>query len=44
MSQNQDVAVKELDEFIKEPDFKKLEGHGGAFIVAPLDQYEIFTK
>jgi len=44
MSQNQDVAVKELDEFIKEPDFKKLEGHGGAFIVAPLDQYEIFAK
>ena len=33
--------VKELDEFTKEQDYNKLEGHGGAFIVAPLDQYKI---
>ena len=39
-----DIAVKELDEFTKEQDYNKLEGHGGAFIVAPLDQYKIFTK
>ena len=42
MSQND--TIEELKEFTKIPDFRKLKGHGGAFIVAPLDQYEIFAK
>ena len=37
-------TVNSLDEFIKVPDFNQLEGHGGAFIVAPLDQYTVFAK
>ena len=42
-----EVAIKEfkgLEGFTKVPDFKKLEGEGGLFIVAPLDQYKIFSK
>ena len=41
---NEDVAFKELEEFIKLPDFNNLEGHGGSFLVVPLDQYSVFSK
>ena len=44
---SEDVAVKKpevLEDFIKLPDFDKLQGHGGAFLVVPLDQYKIFSK
>ena len=36
--------TKILEDFIKLPDFDKLQGHGGAFLVVPLDQYKIFSK
>ena len=42
-----DTTMKEvtsLEEFTKMPDFDKLEGSGGLFLVAPLDQYKIFSK
>ena len=41
---SEDVAIKKLDQFSIVPDFTKLEGHGGVFIVAPLDQYTVFAK
>jgi len=33
-----------LEDFEKLPDFNKLEGHGGAFLVAPVDEYKVFSK
>ena len=44
---SEDVTIKKavgLEEFTKAPDFNKLEGHGGLFLVAPLDQYKVFSK
>ena len=44
---SEDVAIKEsrtLEDFTKLQDFSKLEGHGGAFLVTPLDQYKVFSK
>ena len=44
---SEDVVVKKteiLEDFIKLPDFDKLQGHGGSFLVVPLDQYKIFSK
>ena len=44
---NIDVTIKEvtrLEKFTKIPDFDILEGHGGLFLVAPLDCYKVFSK
>ena len=37
-------APKILEDFTKLPDFNKLKGHGGSFLVVPLDQYKVFSK
>ena len=42
-----EVAIKEfkgLEDFTKVLDFKKSEGQGGLFLVAPVDQYKVFSK
>ena len=44
---SEDVVIKKpeiLEEFTKLQDFDNLEGHGGAFLIVPLDQYKIFSK
>ena len=41
---SEDVAIKELEEFTKLPDFNNLEGQGGSFLVVPLDKYKVFSK
>tara|TARA_B100000579_G_C22846212_1_gene864532 strand:+ start:755 stop:2593 length:1839 start_codon:yes stop_codon:yes gene_type:complete len=34
---------KRLDGFMKDLDCNNLEGHGGLFLIAPLDQYRVFS-
>ena len=34
---------KRLDGFMKNLDCNKLEGHGGLFLIAPLDQFRVFS-
>ena len=44
---SEEIAVevpKILEDFTKLPDFNKLKGHGGSFLVVPLDQYNVFSK
>ena len=45
MSEEITIEVpKILEDFTKLPDFNKLKGHGGSFLVVPLDQYKVFSK
>ena len=36
-------TIKKLDDFMKVLDCNDLEGHGGLFLIAPLDQYRVFS-
>ena len=33
-----------LKDFIELPDFNKLYGRGGSFLVTPLDSYKVFSR
>ena len=41
---DQNKASFKLKDFIELPDFKKLHGKGGAFLVTPLDSYKVFSR